>query len=98
VIIKLTAESKLMPVHIDSAAAKGDAFHLQPEPLLEPVLARYADNASSAQHAVPGQSVERVQRPNYLPRGSRKSGGGGDLSIGGDLSSRDLSDGVGNNG
>jgi hypothetical protein len=53
VIIKLTAESKLMPVHIHAPAVKGDAFHLEPEPLLEPVLAGDADCSSRSEHTVP---------------------------------------------
>jgi len=98
VIIKLTAESKLMPVHVHARAAKLDALHFQPEPLLQRVLARYADSASSADHAVPRQSVERPESANHLPRGSWKSGGGGDLSIGGHLPFRDLPDRFRKNG
>jgi hypothetical protein len=42
-----------MPIHIHAPAAKGDAFHLEPEPLLERVLARHADGSSGAEDAVP---------------------------------------------
>jgi hypothetical protein len=42
-----------MVVHIHAPAAKGDAFHFKPEPLLESVLARYADGSSRAEHTVP---------------------------------------------
>ena len=83
-----------MPVHIHAPAAKSDAFHFQPEPLLEPVLARYADGSSRSEHAVPRQSMERMKRANHLPRGSGESGCGGDLSIGRHLTLRDLPDGV----
>jgi hypothetical protein len=93
-IIELSAESELMTFQIHAAAAKGDALHFQQKPLLEGMLARYANRAASAHHAVPRQSFERAEGANYLPRSSRRSGGGGDLSIGGHLSSRDLSDGV----
>jgi hypothetical protein len=70
-----------MPVHIHAPTAKCDALHLKAEPLLQPILAGYADGASSPEHSVPRQSVKRVESPNYLPRGSRKSGRGGDLSV-----------------
>ena len=83
-----------MPVHIHAPAAKCDALHLKPEPLFEPILTGYADSASSPEHAVPRQSVERMESSNHLPRGSRKSGGGGDLSVGGHLPFRDLPDRV----
>jgi hypothetical protein len=52
-IIELSAESELMAVQIHAPAAKGDALHLQQKPLLEGVLARHADRAASAHHAVP---------------------------------------------
>ena len=83
-----------MPVHIHAAAAKGDALHFKQQPLLERVLAGHADRASSAQHAMPGQAVEGAESPNHLPRGAGKSSGGGDLSVGGHLATRDLSDRV----
>lgn len=43
-----------MTVQIHPAAAKGDALHFQQKPLLECVLARHADGAARAHHAVPG--------------------------------------------
>ena len=42
-----------MPIHIDAAAAEDDAFHFKPEPLLKRILARHADGAARAHHAVP---------------------------------------------
>ena len=83
-----------MPVHIHAPAAKGDAFHFKAEPLLEPVLAWYADGSSRAEHTVPRQSVERVESPNHLPRRARKSGCSGDLSVGCYLPFRDFPDRV----
>jgi hypothetical protein len=79
-----------MPVQVDAPAAKADALHFQPQPLLERVLARHANGPSSADHTMPRQSVEGVESPNHLPGGSRKSGREGDLSIGRDLSAGNL--------
>jgi hypothetical protein len=93
-IIELSAESELMTVQIHAPAAKGDTLHFQQKPLLEGVLARHADGATRADDTMPWQSLERAEGANHLSRGSRRSGGGGDLTIGGHLSSRDLSDGV----
>jgi hypothetical protein len=42
-----------MPIHIDATAAKGDALHFKPEPLLERVLPGDADSSSRAEHTVP---------------------------------------------
>jgi hypothetical protein len=42
-----------MPIHINAPAAKDDAFHFKPEPLLERILARHTDGASRAHHTVP---------------------------------------------
>jgi len=83
-----------MTVQIHAPAAKGDALHLQQEPLLERVLARHADCATRPDDTMPRQSLERAEGANHLSRGSRRSGGGGDLAVGGHLSSRDLSDSV----
>jgi hypothetical protein len=90
VIIELTAEPELMPVHVDAAAAKGNAFHRKPQPLFECVLAPHANSSAGAQHAVPRQAAVSMQGPSHLPRRSRKSGSRGDLSIAGDFASRNL--------
>jgi hypothetical protein len=81
-----------MPVQVNAPASKGDALHLQPQPLLERILAWHTDRTSSADHTMPWQSMEGVESSDHLPRGSRKSGGGGDLSISRDLSARYLPD------
>jgi len=81
-----------MPVQVNAQASECDALHFQSQPLLERVLAWHTDRASCADYTVPRQSVIRVESPNYLARGSWKSGRGGDLSIGGDFSSRNVPD------
>jgi hypothetical protein len=79
-----------MPIQVDAPARERDALHFEPQPLFERVLTWRADRAAGADHTVPRQSVERVESPNHLSRGSWKSSRGGDLSVGGDLSARNL--------
>jgi hypothetical protein len=98
VIIELTAESELMPVQVDAPTFECDALHLQPQPLLERILARHTDSASSADHTMPWQSMEGVEGSDHLPGGSRKSGREGDLSIGRDLSAGNLPNLAGEDG
>jgi hypothetical protein len=85
-------ESELMPVQVNAPAAEADAFHFQQQPLLERVLTWHTDSASCADYAMPRQSVERVESSNDLSRSSWKSGRGGDLSIGGDVSAGNFPD------
>lgn len=75
-----------MAIQVNTPAFECDALHFKSQPLLERVLAWHTDSASCADDAMPRQSLERVEGSNDLPRGSRRSGGGGDLSVGGDLS------------
>lgn len=83
-----------MAVNVDAPPAKGDSLQFEPQPLFERIFARHSDRAARAHYAMPGQSLECVEGSNHLARGSRKTGGRGDLSIAGHLPSRDLSNGI----
>ncbi len=87
-----------MQFQIHPPAPKRDAFHLKPQPLLERLLAGYADGSASADDTVPRQAAECAQRPDYLSRRAWKPRGRSDLAISRHFSARDLPNRVRENG
>ena len=58
---------ELMQMHLNAAAAKRDAFVLEPQPLFQPGSATQFDVAAGADYPVPGNgAVRRVQSPGDL--------------------------------
>jgi len=86
-------EAVLVVFHDDAAAAELYALHFQPEALVVARFALEADAAPGAQHALPGKRVAGpAKNLNHLPVVERVAGGGGHLTVGGDLAARDLAD------
>jgi hypothetical protein len=80
------AKLELVQPHIDASTAKRDAFRFQPEPLLKGILPAQLDFSARAQNPVPGKSRRLMQCAHHLSRSARKSGGFGDGSVSGHLS------------
>ena len=88
----------LVLFHPDSAAPERYAFGFEPQSLLEAVLARKHDFSAGSDYPMPGQATRASQRPYYLPRASRKTGGTRNVAISGHLTFRNCSNGVADDG
>lgn len=55
-----------MKTHVHPATSERDAFHLQPEPLIDSMIAAQLDMSSSADNSLPGKINSSVQRPHNL--------------------------------
>lgn len=83
-----------MQAHMNAPAAKGDAFVLEPQPLLHGGRAPQFDVSARAHYAVPGYCpVRRPQRPRDLPGVTRITGGPGHAAVGGNFAFRNFPDG-----
>ena len=77
---------------------KHHALGLQPEALFQTVRAGQPDFSTGSHHAMPRQSRRRrIERPDHLPRSSRKTGGSGYIAIGRHFTLGDPADGVADN-
>ena len=90
----------LVSVHVHALAAKADAFHFETQALFEGRFATEPDSAARSQHALPGERTYRrsAQQLRDLTMIERVAGGGGDLSVSGHLSARNLPDGAAESG
>ena len=82
-----------MLFHVHAQADEGDALTLEQESLFGALDSRQQNLASGAEDALPRQAARSVQRPHHLPCGARKTGGVGDVAIGGDFAPRNAADG-----
>ena len=88
-------EAEFMQTHVNAPAAKGDAFVLEPQPLLHRGRAAQFDVTARAHHAVPGyRPVRRSQGPRHLSRVPRITGGAGHTSVRGNFAFRNFPDGT----
>ncbi len=80
----------LAPVHVDTLAAEGDAFKLEPRSLLCGGGLRQLDLSAGAYDTMPGQLIGRVraEQPGHSPMIKRVTSGGGDCSVGAYLAGR----------
>ncbi len=86
-------EAKGVQPHRDAPAAEGDAFTLQPKPLLHSRMSAKLNFAARAHHTMPrNRAVSIPQSPGNLPSVPWKSGGAGYVAIGRDLASWNLPD------
>ncbi len=85
----------LVVFHADARATEADAFEFEELPLLLGFFGRQADAAAGADYAVPGKhAAGRVEYLGDLAVVARVSGGGGDLTVGGDFTGGDFQDGA----
>jgi len=61
-------------VHANSTPAESHSLQLESKPLLAPFRARKGDPAPGAHHAMPGELVTPLQRPDREASGSGKAG------------------------
>lgn len=87
-------ELEFVERHADSAAAEGDAFGLQAQPLFDELIAAQLDLTAGAHDAMPGESEGGVQHARHQPRRPRETGRLGDRAIGGDFAARYGTDGA----
>jgi hypothetical protein len=81
-----------MSIHLDSASAEPNPFELQPKPLFPTVLTGERDPPSRAHHAVPGQSVRSLKRPDGQSRRAGSTRERRDLAVRRHATPRDARD------
>jgi hypothetical protein len=80
-------EAVLVLFHIDTPAGKGDALHLQAQPLFDGDIHAGLDFSSGADYSLPGEgSMGMAEQAGGGAMVERIPGCGGYLTIGGDLS------------
>jgi|HubBroStandDraft_6_1064221.scaffolds.fasta_scaffold51686_3 hypothetical protein len=79
-----------MQAEVDAFAGEGDAFEFETEALFECGIQPELDLSSCAEHTLPGQRVGWIVAQKTCDGAviKRVSGGGGDLSVGGDFTFR----------
>jgi hypothetical protein len=68
--MSLSAEEKLVALHVHARSAEGHGFHAQAESLFRGTFSAQLDRAARADDAVPGQSGNLPQDAHDLARGS----------------------------
>jgi hypothetical protein len=80
--------------HAYFSSAELYPFHLQPKALVQGMLAWRCDPSSGGDDAMPGQSMRLVQSSHNNARRSRITSGQAYSAITGNLTARDLHDGL----
>lgn len=92
--LRRLTEIESVTTHVDASPRKSHLLGFQPYSLLEPSGPRQRNASTGSHHTMPRQSrpSRRSQRPHYLPRTPRESGGFRNLSIRSHSSARDPPD------